>query len=63
MCYFCTKDDIFKVVDHRSLDVRRKRALELKALLANVKEGETCQTGNTIVERIKEEQYELSKNL
>jgi hypothetical protein len=63
MCYLCTKDDIFKVVDRRSLDVRRKRALELKALLANVKEGETCQEGSTIVERIKEEQYELSKNL
>lgn len=64
MCYLCLKDNPFDVSTNSSdLQHKRERALEIKRLLQEAEEQRLCHIGDVTVERLREEQYNLSREL
>ena len=66
MCYLCIRDNPFDVTNHLSSSaIKRARAAEIKEILRDVSEGEhsLCDEGEERVERLKDEQYMLSREL
>lgn len=64
MCYLCLKDNPFDVSTGASdLQRKRERAQEIKRLLQEVEEQHLCHIGDVTVERLREEQYNLSREL
>jgi len=68
MCYLCFKDNPFSVVDDSSsMQYKRMRMKEIKRLLRNAEEDFKthggCDNGDEITDRLKEEQYRISRDL
>lgn len=64
MCYLCLRDNPFYAVDDASsMQYKRSRALEIKRLLKDADEHSLCYIGDATVERLKQEQYRISKDL
>jgi hypothetical protein len=65
MCYLCMKDDV--ILSQRPNPGRelRERAVRIKAMLreAEENEGSTCHIGEAAVQILKQEQYELARQL
>ena len=64
MCTLCLKDDVFGAPhDSSSLRYKRERALEIKQLLKEAEDDTLCYIGDVTVERLKEEQYKISRDM
>lgn len=63
MCYLCLKDDPFAVKPLTNIHRVRQRAAEIKVLLKEAEEHDTCNIGDATVTRLKEEQFKLSRDL
>ena len=63
MCYLCLKDDPFAVKPLTTSDRIKRRALEIKQLLKEAEEREMCHIGDATIKRLKDEQYELARQL
>lgn len=63
MCYLCLKDDPFAVKPLTTVDRIKQRALEIKFLLREAEEHDKCHIGDATIERLKQEQYELARQL
>jgi hypothetical protein len=63
MCYLCLKDDPFATKPLTDIHRKRQRAMEIKVLLKEAEEHRLCDIGDVTVERLKEEQYKLSRDM
>lgn len=63
MCYLCLKDDPFTMKPLMTIHNKRQRAIEIKVLLKEAEEHETCYIGDATIARLKEEQYKLSRDM
>lgn len=64
MCYLCLKDNPFSTPEDMSDIVRKRtRALEIKRMLREADEYNLCYIGDATVERLKEEQYKIAREL
>jgi hypothetical protein len=64
MCYLCLKENPFStIVPPNSLDEKKKRLREIKQVLREAKGLDKCGTGDSIVEALIKEQYDLAKEL
>ena len=63
MCYLCLKDDPFAVKPLTTIHRKRQRAVEIKQLLKEAEEHPTCHVGDATVEKLREEQYRLSRDM
>ena len=61
MCYLCKKDDIFANRQPTTQERLRERAAEVKDLLTEIdrRVDKVCWVGRTVIDLLKEEQYEL----
>lgn len=60
MCYLCVKFDMFSQNNVSSVEMKRKRALEIKRQLNDADALGLC---DDTVARLKEEQYKLSHEM
>ena len=65
MCYLCLRDDIFGAKDPSDRERLRERAAKVKELLREAEDRrlENCHIGDAVVDLLKEEQYDLAKQL
>lgn len=66
MCFLCMKDNPFANRGVSTLVAKRERALEIKQLIREAEESghdKMCHIGDATVELLKQEQYELAKDL
>ncbi len=64
MCYLCIKDNPFAPANEGSSTTRKRaRMLEIKRLLGEAERNTQCSDGQEAVERLKQEQYSLSREL
>ena len=64
MCYLCLRDNPFDVTDHTSPSAtKRIRAAEIKRLLKDAEDWALCDEGDERVERLKDEQSRISREL
>lgn len=63
MCYMCLKDDPFAVKPLTTVQRKRQRMIEIKHMLKEVEDRFLCGIGDATVERLKEEQYKLSREM
>ena len=63
MCFLCLKDDPFAVKPLTDIQRKRQRAAEIKKLLREAEGYNVCDIGDATVNRLKEEQYRLSREL
>lgn len=65
MCYMCLKDDVFSGKNPTTERRLRDRAAQVKRILdeASLNEDSMCYIGDAAVRLLKEEQYELAKQL
>lgn len=63
MCYLCLKDDPFAVKPLTTIHRVRQRAAEIKQLLKEAEEHDTCHIGDATVAKLREEQFKLSRDL
>jgi hypothetical protein len=69
MCYLCLKDDPFSSSPFRTknhkLESKKDRAVEIKAFLREVEYSheDLCHVGDVVVERLKDEQFMLAREL
>jgi hypothetical protein len=65
MCYLCLQDDPFRIPDHSTLTAKKKlaRAALVKELLKELETYNACEDGIKEVEKLKEEQYRLSREI
>jgi hypothetical protein len=61
----CLKDDIFGAKDPTDRQRLRERAARIKELLREAEERsqENCHIGDAVVDLLKEEQYEIARQL
>ena len=63
MCYMCLQDDTFSVKKQTTEQRLRERAAYVKKLLTEANEHLICDEGDDVIKRLKEEQYELARQL
>jgi len=66
MCYLCLQDNPFAIPeDHSTLNTKKKlaRAALVKELLKEYETYNACEDGAKEVEKLKEEQYTLSREI
>ena len=66
MCYLCFKSDLFGEIDSSkfNLEKKRARAKEIKVLINEFdNSNEKCSKTKAKIEKLKEEQYNLSKDM
>jgi len=66
MCYLCLQDNPFAIPeDHSTLPIQKKkaRAALVKELLKEYETYNACEDGAKEVEKLKEEQYTLSREI
>lgn len=64
MCYLCLKNDLFNSLPPSKTERNKQRALEIKALLKDAEASTNlCQSATQEVEKLKEEQYKLAKEI
>ncbi len=63
MCYLCLKDNPFAIEDMKRASSYKKkaRALQIKQMLRAVEDNDVCDDGKLEVDKLKEEQYRLSR--
>lgn len=61
----CLKDDIFEAKDPSDRQRLRERAAKVKELLREAEDRrmENCHIGDAVVDLLKEEQYEIARQL
>lgn len=66
MCYLCLQDNPFAIPeDYSNLSAKKKlaRAALVKELLKELETYNACEDGEKEVEKLKEEQYRLSREI
>jgi hypothetical protein len=64
MCYLCLKNDLFNSLPPSKTERNKQRALEIKNLLKDAETSSNlCESANQEVEKLKEEQYKLAREL
>lgn len=65
MCFMCLKDDVFGPPQPKKQQLLRERAKHVKQLLSEAEERrmEMCYVGDAAVDLLKQEQYDLAKQL
>jgi len=65
MCYLCLQDNPFAIPDPSTLNSKKKlaRAALVKELLKDLETYTACEDGVKEVEKLKEEQYRLSREI
>jgi hypothetical protein len=63
MCYLCLKDDPFAVKPMTTIYRKRQRAVEIKVLLREAEQHSLCHIGDATVDKLKEEQYKIAREL
>lgn len=65
MCYLCFASNPFDISDRHFTDLakKKKRASEIKLILHALQTMDVCNGGKDEVEKLKEEQYKLSREL
>ena len=65
MCYLCLQDNPFAIPDPSTLSSKKKlaRAALVKELLKEYEAYNACEDGVKEVEKLKEEQYKLSRDI
>ena len=65
MCFLCCKENPFNIQDHSKLSLENKkaRAKEIKDLLSSYATISACEDGQAEVDKLKEEQYLLARDL
>lgn len=65
MCYLCLQQNPFKIEDPntRKLSSKKERAAEVKILLKEYEGYKACQDGALEIDKLKEEQYQLSRDI
>ena len=64
MCYMCFRYNPFAASDDSSTtEYKRKRAIDVKALLKEADDVAACDTGERAIELLRQEQYRLSREL
>ncbi len=63
MCYLCLKDDPFEITEPSKLTKvkKRVRAVQIKQMLRDLETMDVCNGGQEEVDKLKEEQYKLSR--
>ena len=59
----CLKDDPFAVKPMTDIHRKRQRMVEIKFILKEMEDRFLCDIGDVTVERLKEEQYKLSREM
>ena len=63
MCYLCTRDNPFSSAVLDSMSKKKQRLREIKQVLREAEDQPKCGTGELIVDGLRQEQYELAKEL
>jgi hypothetical protein len=64
MCYLCLRDNPFSSITHPDNVAKKKQRLaEIKKVLKEAEKHPKCGTGDTIVDALRQEQYDLAKEL
>lgn len=65
MCYLCLQDNPFGIKDlsKEKSEVKRERAKLIKELISFYEKDAVCSNGKTEIEKLREEQYVLSRDL
>jgi hypothetical protein len=65
MCYLCLQDDPFAIPDPSTLSAKKKlaRAALVKEFLKDLETYKPCEDGLKEVEKLREEQYRLSRDI
>lgn len=65
MCYLCLQDNPFAIVDPstRKLADKKERAALVKELLKEYSDYNACEDGEKEIEKLREEQYLLSRDI
>ncbi len=65
MCYLCLQDNPFEIIDPstRKLADKKARAAVVKNLLKKYDDYSACEDGVKEIEKLKEEQYLLSRDI
>lgn len=63
MCYLCLRDNPFSSAELDSLDKKKQRLKEIKQILKDAEQPGKCGAGEIIVDTLRQEQYELAKEL
>lgn len=65
MCYLCLQDNPFAIPDPSTLNLQKKkaRAALVKELLREYETYNACEDGAKEIEKLKEEQYRLSRDI
>jgi len=64
MCYLCLKENPFDIRDmsKNSLEIKKSRAKVVKEMLFLYR-GTLCDSGQKEIDKLKEEQYQLSREI
>ena len=65
MCYLCLQDNPFAIPNPSTLNLQKKktRAALVKELLKEYESYNACEDGVKEIEKLKEEQYRLSRDI
>jgi hypothetical protein len=64
MCYLCLKDNPFGITNNlTNLHIKKMRLLQIKRHLKDTEDSVICGTGQEEIQKLKEEQYKLSRDL
>jgi len=65
MCYLCLRDNPFAITDHSTLNIQSKkeRAAAIKQLIQEYESINYCNNSAKEVEKLKEEQFLLSREI
>ena len=65
MCYLCFKNDLFGEIDSSkfNLEKKKERAKELKELINTYHNSDYCSETKYRIEKLKEEQYNLARDI
>jgi hypothetical protein len=65
MCYLCLQDNPFAIIDPatRNASDKKERAAEIKLLLKDLESYSACEDGAKKIDKLKEEQYKLSRDI
>ncbi len=65
MCYLCFANNPFDIKDtsKNNLETKKLRAKIVKEMLELYKEGTSCASGQKEIDKLKEEQYQLSREI
>jgi hypothetical protein len=65
MCYLCLQQNPFGIEDlsQKKVEVKKARAKLIKELLEFYAQERLCEDGEEEIEKLKEEQYEISRSI